>query len=220
MAISFVGAATGTTSATLPSFNSGDCAVVFAFRDGSTTNPSVPAGWTNLTNTLDGSTCSVSIGWRRLLVGDTTTGTWTNASIIAVQVYRGCEPFIAPFLLGGTAQGTVNTSVAMQTFTLNRTDATSWVAGFVGHRSVDTDLNTAWTGMTSRQNPVNATAEMASQDTNGAVSSWSTQTRSIGGTASGWISYTIEVRALQAQTPGELILPPFAPMKHNRDHRS
>lgn len=213
MAISFVGAATGTTSATLPAFQSGDVALVMAFRDGSTTNPSVPAGWTNLSNTSDGTTCSASYGWRRLQVGDTTTGTWTNASIVSVLVYRGLEPFITPVILGAQTVGTVNTAVTMGTFSLQRGDGTSWVVGCVGHRSVDTDLNTAWTGMTSRQNPVNATAEQANQDTNGGVSSWSTQTRNIGGTASGWISRTFELLAMPAQTPPEVIVPPDVPMK-------
>lgn len=212
MAISFVGAANGTASATLPTFQSGDIAVVFAFRDGSTTNPSIPAGWNNLSNTQDGTTCSASMGWRRLVEGDTTTGTWTNASILAVQVYRGCEPFITPVILGGAGSGTTNTAVSMATFTMTRGDGTSWVAGFVGHRSVDTDLNTAWTGMTSRQNPLNATAEMASQDTNGGVTSWSTQTRNIGGTGSGWLSRTFELLEMPAQVqPDVIALPSRAP---------
>lgn len=211
MAISFVGAANGSNTATLPSFQSGDIAVVFAFRDGSTTNPTVPAGWTSLSNTQDGTSCSASMGWRRLVASDTTISTWTNASICAVQVYRGCQPFVTPVILGGAGSGTVNTAVSMATFTLARGNGTSWVAGFVGHVSVDTDLNTAWTGMSSRQNPVNATAEMASQDTNGGVASWSTQTRSIGGTAGAWLSRTFELLALPAQAMPDLVQPPMVP---------
>jgi hypothetical protein len=211
MAISFVGSASGTNSATLPTFQSGDCALVFAFRDGSTTNPTVPTGWTNLTNTQDGTTCSISVGWRRLINSDTTTGTWTNASRTSVVVYRGCEPFIAPFILKSAGTGTVNTAVSMPTFTMTRGDGTSWVVGSIGHRSVDTDMGTAWTGMTNRVNTVDATAETCQQDTNGGVSSWGGTTRSIGGTASGWVSQMVEVLALPTQNMPETVYSPMMP---------
>jgi hypothetical protein len=200
MAISFVGAATGTNTATLPSFESGDIAVAFAFRDGSATNPTIPGTFTNITNTLDTTSGSGSVGWRRLVVGDTTIGTWTNASRCVVGVYRGCEPFITPVGGGANGNGTTNTSVALNTFTLTRGDGTSWVLGFVGHRSVDTDLGTLWTNMVSlRNNTADATAETTLQDTNAGVSSWSTQTRNIGGTNSGWVSRTVELLALPTQ---------------------
>ena len=210
MAISYVGGAMGTNSATLPAFQSGDCALVFAFRDGSTTNPTVPAGWTNLTNTQDGTTCSISVGWRRLVNSDTTTGTWTNASRVSVVIYRGCEPFIAPFVLKAATAGTTNTAVTMTTVSMTRSNGTSWIVGSIGHRSVDTDLGTAWTGMTNRQNAADATAETCQQDTNAGVSSWSSQSRNIGGTASGWVSQMV-VLALPAQNPPETLASPMLP---------
>ena len=88
MAISFIGQATGTTSATLPTFTAGDLAVVWAYRDGSTTAPTLPAGWTNI-NSSGANTNSARIGYRILVGGDTTTGTWTNATEVLVHVYRG-----------------------------------------------------------------------------------------------------------------------------------
>lgn len=215
MAISFVGAASGTAASppTIPSFLGGDVAVVFAFRDGSTTNPSTQAGFTNITNTLDGTTCSATVAWKRLVVGDTITTGWTNASRVTVGVYRGLEPFITPVGGGANGSGTVNTSVAMTTFTMTRGDSTSWVLGFVGHRSVDTDLGTLWTNMVSlRSNVADATAETCLQDTNGGVSSWSTQTRSIGGTDSGWVSRTVELLALPAQANVIRVLPAAVPV--------
>jgi len=200
MPISFVGAATGTNTATLPSFQPGDIALAFAFRDGSATNPTIPGTFTNITNTLDTTSGSGSVGWRRLLASDTTIGTWTNASRCVVGVYRGCEPFITPVGGGANNNGTTNASVGLNTFTMTRGDGTSWVIGFVGHRSVDTDLGTLWTNMGSlRDNTADATAETCLQDTNGGVSSWSTQTRNIGGTGSGWVSRTVELLALPTQ---------------------
>lgn len=206
MAISYVGGASGTNSATLPTFQSGDIAIVFAFRDGVATAPSLPTGWTNIANAA-ANTCAFRAGWRRLINSDTTTGTWTNATTTMVQVYRGCEPFITPIGGGATGSGTVNTAVPMTTFTMTRGNGTSWVAGFVGHRSTDTDLGTAWTGMTSRLNPADATDEGGGQDTNGGVASWSTVTRNIGGTASGWYTRTIEILALPVQVMPEIVVP-------------
>jgi hypothetical protein len=208
MPISFVGVAAGTSSATLPSFQSGDIAVCFAFRDGSATNPTIPAGWTNITNTSDGTTCSVSVGWRQLLYTDTTTGTWTNASRVVVSVYRGCEPFITPVGGGANGAGTTNT-VTYTTLTMTRADGTSWVLGFVGHRSVDTTVDSAAiTGMTARGGGVDATAEAHAWDTNGGVSSWASTNQTITGTASGWVTRTVELLALPTQTPAYLASQP------------
>jgi hypothetical protein len=216
MAISYVGAATGTNTATLPSFESGDIAVAFAFRDGSATNPTIPGTFTNITNTLDTTSGSGSVGWRRLVVGDTTIGTWTNASRCVVGVYRGCEPFITPVGGGANGNGTTNGTVPFTTFTMTRGDSTSWVLGFAGHRSTDTDLGTLWTNMVSlRNNTADATAETCLQDTNGGVSSWNTQNRNIGGTNSGWVTRTVELLAL----PTQLDFPhPVAPIQiaHSR----
>lgn len=204
MAISYVGGAAGTNSATLPSFQPGDVAIVFAFRDGSTTNPTVPTGWTNITNTADGTTCSASIGWRRLISSDTTTGTWTNATRVVVVVYRGCEPFITPVGGGANGAGTTNT-VTYATFTMTRSNGTSWVVGLVGHRSTDTTVDSAAiSGMTARTSGVDANAEAAAWDTNGGVSSWSSTNQTISGTASGWVTRTVELLALPNQAPPDL----------------
>jgi hypothetical protein len=213
VAISYVGGANGTTSATLPAFQSGDIAVVFAFRDGSTTNPTVPTGWTTITNTADGTLCSASIGWRRLVYSDTTTGTWTNASRVVVVVYRGCEPFITP--VGGGANGVTTTvTVPYTTFTMTRTNGTSWVIGLVGHRSVDTNIDSATiTGMTARTSGVDATAEAAAWDTNGGVSSWPTTNQTITGTASGSVTRTVELLAVANSVFCDLVRAPGQPVE-------
>jgi hypothetical protein len=199
MPISYVGVAAGTNSATLPAFQSGDVAICFAFRDGNVTNPTRPTPFTNITNTSDGTSCSVTVGWRRLIYTDTTTGTWTNASRVVVVVYRGCEPFITPVGGGANGAGTTNT-VAYNTFTLTRGNTTSWVVGFVGHRSTNTTVDsTAISGMTARGGGVDATAEAHAWDTNGAVATWATQNQAITGTASGWVTRTVELLALPTQ---------------------
>lgn len=216
MAISYVGGAAGTNTATLPSFQSGDIAIVFAFRDGSATNPAVPAGWTTISNTTDGTSCSMSIGWRRLQEGDTTVGTWTNASRTVVGVYRGCEPFITPVGGGANGAGTTNT-VAYNTLTFTRANGTSWVVAGVGHRSTNTTIDSATiTGMTNRTSGVDATAEAALWDTNGGVSSWATTNQTITGTASGWVTRTVELLALPVQAEPGLVKQSLVPVERPR----
>ena len=212
MTISYVGGAAGTNSCTLPSFESGDVAVAFAFRDGSATNPTIASGWTNLTNTTDGTSCSISIGWRRLVVGDTTTGTWTNASRMSVLVYRGCEPFITPCTLKTAAAGTTH-PINYAAASMTRSDGTSWLCAFVGHRSIDVTCETAPSGMTNRAaaSGVDATAEADAHDTNGGVSSWSSTNVTVTGTASGWQTDLVELLALPAQLPCDLNMQPAIP---------
>jgi hypothetical protein len=198
MAISFIGQATGTTSATLPAFNAGDFAIVFAFNAGSTTAPTTPTGWTNILAPAGANTCSMKLGFRILQTGDTTTGTWTNATLVVVHVYRGVTA------IGGSASASgASTTVSYPALTMQAAQGTSWVAGFAGHRSVDTALETPPTGMTNRSDVVN-TAEGAGHDTNGGVTSWSLQTVSVGGTSSGWFGSTVELIAT-SDTPANTL---------------
>lgn len=195
MAISYVGGANGTNTATLPAFKADDVAIVFAFRDGSTTNPTIPGTFTSISNTADGTSCSASIGWRRLVASDTTVGTWTNASRTVVVVYRGCLASGTPVGGGANGAGTTNT-VNYAAVTMTNSSGSSWVVGLVGHRSTDTTIDSAAiSGMTNRTSGANATAEAAAWDTNGGVSSWSSTNQSISGTASGWVTRTVELLA-------------------------
>ena len=202
--ITFVGQAVGTTSAALPTFVAGDLALVFAFRDGSTTLPTLPAGWTSVLAPTGANTCSMRVGYRVLVSGDTTTGTWTSASRLVVHVYRSTTAIAYP---GASASASgASTTVSYPALSggsaMKRTDGTSWVAGFAGHRSVDTALETPPTGMTNRSDGVDATAEAAGHDTNGGVASRSLQTVSVGGTSSGWFGATVEI--VEAQFGDEI----------------
>ena len=190
--ITFVGQAVGTTSAALPSFNAGDLAVVFAFRDGSTTAPSIPAGWTNITTRGTTTSCSQRLGYRILKTGDTTTGTWTNATHVGVIVYRSSTGMVFP---GGFATngGTTNTA-NFPAVTFLRGDGTSWAAGFIGHRSTDQNVATPPSGMTNRyHDDAGATDDAAGHDTNGGVSTWGSTNETLTGTASGWQSAVLEI---------------------------
>jgi hypothetical protein len=197
-AISYIGQGTGTTTATLPTHEVGDLAVVFAYRDGNATAPTLPAGWTNINNTSSTSNSS-RLAYKICKNTSETSGTWTNATSTIVHVYRGAR-FEGPIGGSGIASGTTG-NVSYNTVSMTDTGNTSWVAGFAGHRSVDTSLQTAPSGMTNRSNVVDATDEAAGHDTNGTVSSWSSTSVTQGGTASGWNAITAEIRRATTSEP-------------------
>lgn len=189
-AIQFVGQATGVASATLPSHQAGDLVVAFAFRDGSTTAPTLPSGWTDL-NSGGINSCGYRVGYRVAVDSSTVSGTWTNATALVLQVYRNARGVGQ----GGSGSGVGTNVDYIQASPLTIADGSSWVAGFAGHRSVDTSLQTAPAGMTARATFVDATNEAAGHDTAGGVAGWSTTTVSSGGTSSGWLSHTREILA-------------------------
>ena len=195
--VEYVGGAVGTNTATLPSFSPGDIAVVFAFRDGSATNPTIPGTFTSITNTTDGTSCSVSMGWRRLVSGDTTVGTWTNASRVSVAVYRGLKQIGTPVGALSAGANTTNASYAFPALTLSNSDGTSWVMRAAGHRSTNQQIETAPSGYTNRaaSSGVDATAETGLHDSNGGVSSVTSGSVTISGTASGWVATSLELLA-------------------------
>lgn len=170
----------------------GDLMLIFAFRDGSATNPTVPAGWTTLTNTLDGTSCSAAIGWRRYQPGDT-SGTWANATALALVVYRGAQSDGEPVGTPQTSVGTTSPSTYAAVATGR--GGSSWIAAFQGHRSVDTTaLTTPPTGLTNVASALGATCDVVVHDSNGPISDrFVSATVAPGGTASGWITAMVEI---------------------------
>lgn len=192
MAISFVGTAKGTNTFTSPAHVAGDVFVAYGFRDGSNSTPTLPAGWTQLQTVVTNSAGSM-FAYKVAVTNAETSGTWTNATGLIVNVYRGVDT-TAPIGVSGVATA-ASSIVSYPAITLTNATGTSWVVGMAAHRSVDTSLETPPTGMTNRGDQLDATDELATHDTNGGVSSWSLQTVSVGGTSSGWGGVTAELVA-------------------------
>ena len=173
----------------------GDIILMFAWRDGSATNPTVPADWTVITNTTDGTTCSVSMGWKIATSALETSGTWTSATHLHCIVYRGVD-HITPFGTLTANAGTTSPSTygSTQGVGKDRMD-NQWFAAFQGHRSVDTTtMNTAPTGYTNLQYLQDSVSDSVSFDTNGPVETgFASNTVAPGGTASGWITAQIPI---------------------------
>lgn len=194
--ISFVGAATAAaTSITIPTHQAGDLIVIFAFRDGSTTAPTVPAGWfvpPNSTTSVTG--CSAAIAYKFATSSSEASGTWTNATHLSVAVYRGiaANTGFAQFTFG---TGTTNSLSYPAQSNWIRTDSTSWALRFLGHVNANATA-TAPTGYTNRADfGSGGSARVAVHDSNGTVNSVSAGAVTSTGTAGGWIACTVELIA-------------------------
>lgn len=158
-------------SVTLGTHAKGDVIIICAVRDGSTTNPTIPAGWTNITNTSDGTLMSISVGWKIATSAADVSGTWTNATGVMCHVYRGADQ-IKPFgaITFNASSATTVTYGATTGATKVRMN-NQWMVAFAICTGVDTTtLNTAPNGgYTNVINALGATQDMVSFDTNGPV---------------------------------------------------
>ena len=189
--VSFVAASSGAgTSITIPVHQIGDLLVIFAYRDGNNTAPSPPAGWINIGTAGGANTNSSRLAYRVATATNDPSGTWTNATALVVHIYHG-QNLVTPIGVNADT-GASGTTVTYPALTLNIGGA-SWVAGFAGHRSINTTLETPPVGMVNRTDFVDATDEVAGHDTNIGVSSWSATNVSVGGTNSGWRARTLEI---------------------------
>lgn len=187
MAISFVGSATGTTSATLPTHQVGDLIIAFAFRDGSTTIPTLGSGFTSKT-TRTGTLSACRVGFQRATSTNTSSGTWTNATSVIFVIYRNVSS------LGSVANSIgTSTTITFPGFSLVNTTGSSWIVGFVGSSSTNVAIETAPSEMINRVSVSDSTDEAAAHDTNSGLSSFTSRTASIGGSSGNWISSTIEL---------------------------
>lgn len=195
MTISRVGFASAqATTITIPAHQVGDLIIIWAFRDGSVTNPTIGlSGGTTITNASDGTSCSISAAWKRALSTGETSGTWTNATGLVCAVYRGVATNKTPL---GSHQSTSGTTNTVTYASIINCKTSSWIVGFAAHRSINTTIESPPSGFSMQTNTVGALAEFVGFDTNGprgGTGSYPTTTVAITGTASGWMSTLIEI---------------------------
>ncbi len=197
MAVTYVNAgAANATTITIPSgHQGGDLLVMWAFNNGSTTLPTVPTGWTSLA-TGTGTLCAGLIAYRVAGSSSETSGTWTTATHLVCNVYRGQATNKVPLVSTGQQTGT-STSISYSGITTMTNPGTSLVAQFSG-MSVATDnvSGAPPTSMTNRAD-IKASGEVASFDTNTAVSAYTFNSQSVGANSGNWISRVVEIRAEQ-----------------------
>lgn len=178
-------------SVALPFFEPGNLAIVHAYRNNSDTPPTRPAGWTSILSG-GGNGNSGTVGYRFLRNGDTSTGTWTNATAIQVIILDGA----AASPIGASARLDSSTStLTTPALSLVVTNQTSWVVAFAGSKG--TDANTVdLSGTTTRSGSVGALALHTGQG----VSTWSSQNYSSTVNAAGNWTAAVEVKAALPST--------------------
>ena len=195
MAISYVGASAGAAAtAVVPEHAAGDVIFIWVWRAASLMNPSIPSGYTQISNTADGIANCLSFGYRVATGTSDGSNTWTNATGMGVAVFRGLNT--AGRITGDcvvTAGNASSTNLLYNALTLVDS-VNSWVVAFGAHRSKDTSVETAPTGMTARASTLTR-GEVAVHDTNGIATSWSQQTVAAGGTPNNWMTVTLELLA-------------------------
>lgn len=173
-------------------FQAGDVILMFAFRDGSTTAPSLASGWTSVgVNT--GTLTSTLVAYK--VVGSTHNepdATFTNATKLSFMVYRGAYDSGAPIVNSGAVTGTGST-VNYAGITTMTAPGQSWVARFAGHGATNTSLETPPSGFTFRTGSASGSDETAGFDSNGPANSSTFAGVSVGGTSDNWISKTLEI---------------------------
>ena len=214
MAISFIGAssAVGDTVPFPGGIQVGDYIAVIAYRDGSTTAPTTPAGWFNLGS--GGANSQSSRILARIATGSEGASlTVTNATGIACAVYRGT---------GGAGQGTgarlrtsgTDNSIEFGPLTLEQTNGTSWMIFAAGHRTA-TDVGQTPTGQVR-----SSLGDVAISDTNGTVTAWAGGAINVNA-SSGWDSWSWELKAMPVVLPGvgDVVATGFAPTVVISDHK-
>lgn len=185
--VSYVGQATAAAnSASLPSFQAGDVAIVFAWNGSSATIPSLPAGWTT-TDTSSVGSVGARTGYRVLQGGDTTTGTWTNATAVLVLVYRG----VVNVYSGSGNNGTAVSLINWATYAGFHAGSLSWYVGVGGHSAATNVPGVAPAGMTNRTS--GGAAGIVGCDTNATVTSWSSTSATVNASGS-YISAAVELQ--------------------------
>jgi surface protein len=189
-AITYIGAAEGSTSATLPAHETGDLILAFVFRDGSTAATSQPAGWTGIYG-IGASSTHLRVSFKLATSNSDTTGTWTNATRSIFLVYRNPKTDDITTTTGYTHTSATSTSV---TYGTNNTWTNlAWTITFLGHQETDQSTSVVPSGITSRSN-TNTDSRMFAGDTTALTTGFSAQTINVGGTSGGWRTFVLRLR--------------------------
>lgn len=180
------------TSATLGTHQTGDVFIAWAVRGGSSTPPSLPAGWTNIDSSGSNS-LSFRLSWKVAASSAETSGTHTNASSLQIVHIRPTFGWTPTIGATSTALSSSATNISCPALTFQNTNNTSIGLAFFGHRSADiTNLTAAPSGMTLCKVNQDANETSSVYRTASTSNGLTSQTTTFGGTASATDSDVVE----------------------------
>ncbi len=190
----------GGSSGTFTATNAGSLKIVFALRNNNATPPSLPSGWTTIASgTTANFTGSYRIGCNvSSSSSDTSSGTWTNASVVVGLSYSGTKAGTTANCNttgtgGGAESDTATTTVTYAGITMSVSSGSSWVAGLEGSPASAHTCTPAGMTLVHSEN----THGSLSADTNAGVTGWSTTTCGVAGSFNN-ATYVIEILAASA----------------------
>lgn len=173
------------TSATLGTHQTGDIFVAWATRDGSSTPPSLPAGWSDAITAGGANSLGYRLGIKVAASAAETSGTWTNATSLSIVHYRPAAGWTPTAGATATSGSSTATALSCPALAFQNSNETSIGLAFYAHRSPDiTNLTAAPSGMTHCKTNQDAGDTQAIYRTSSPVSALSTQTTTFGGTSS------------------------------------
>lgn len=188
MTVAFVAAASAeaTSLSTMPTHEKGDLLIAIAGRTNDATVPSAASGW-NVSRVQQGGTSparTILIGWKVAASAAETSGTWANAQILMVAVYRDSSTVHVCHGHNGvqTLNSTTVNYATLQGYTTNASTIKLTNPSAVVFAAILIHENTgvgaaAPSTMTNRANFAGATNRyLAIHDTGSAVSSFSAAT--------------------------------------------
>lgn len=171
MTIAYVSsAAAEASSVSMPTHASGDTLVMWAWNTTNSTAVTVPSGWMTVRTRTTGAKYSV-LATKIAASASETSGTWTNATHVAVAVYNDGTNYLA---IGDvTGQGSTSTTMQYAGEAMQARNGSAWYLGFGAGALNSTAVETPPSGMTHRVGVAGAAnGEIAIHDSNGTAATW------------------------------------------------
>jgi hypothetical protein len=185
MAQTYIGKATGTTSAALSGISAGELLVCVVYNSTNNNAATTPSGYTSvLAAPITGSTARITVFYKIAAGGETTTGTISNATRVVVLRFSG-----AATGLNATATNFDIFATYPALGTLN--NANSTVLGILLRASGSDALTTAPTGFSTVLDSATNTAVYRTA----ATSSFTAKTQEMDGfSATAWVTISLEIK--------------------------
>lgn len=183
-------------SATITSTNLGDLIIVCGNR-ASTTEPTIATGYATIQHSTGANTQSATCGYKISPGGETSTGTWTNATNVAYIVLRGYDiNSTGPLGCNPSRATGLSTTLTFPTCTLTRSNSTSTVITFgTATGATTTAPDTCTSGFTLASSTSQSTLGLCYE--NGYSSSSFSGSITIA-PSTGWVGISFEILGQQA----------------------